>query len=842
MNKIRSIFINFLACVLIAIFPLQNVLWAIPETAGECVLPSALQVQSMLNPIANPKLFHQSLIEFPLKYVIESTDIEKFNRRLSPPVYQGIRLVLDFSIKYKQKGKWVIPCSITDTANGYVWLYEALVDPDRSIALRAGSSQKKVNIKVRSRQEPDMEVKLDRIIRKFGKRTHKPRSVVEEIEKPLLQIDAREIRNILIFTEKKAFEEKLGETVIDLWPLAATLSKKFPDAPIYVTCDFPDIFQPKMFEGRIIPLNPEEMEELRGSFNEKKRFLRENNIDMVFDISVAPGHFNNLTSQDFPESGLPYIFKISSPISLMSAVVPFTTEVHPYNFFQDRKGKEYRIAGGDKIMHKVAVPYPAGSSQYEHGYRWQLNPSGGWLLALETCRILGLEISKDTLDSVEPTPGETMGALKWLKELRERSAPEGTLDTFDPRKKIIVVNVYAVTQHYLMDEEDWVNVILELSRGIHNSYLIFTHGGRMDQDWWQVERIVKKARNRLALENITNGIEIVLPRKDIYPHIHALLGITSAVVSLDTGLTHLSSGIYNIPTAIITTPTILHWLPPRDNVMPIIARADLYPGSTFSLFMEWDKEKNRQKIISDMRKFVELLNRQPERFSARIAKIAAVLSEENAEPGGQSNEEDVSEPLLRDLTGPEDLSLNLVETVLSLLTTRKVVLAFDSKIGGHQSSMVLAVLSELEKLKKDPKFGRLLSNLAIVRAAPNKLPQKLESYIDEENTEVFMFARKCERGVLEKIETKVHPVYIEEKGFPLDAYYPLPEIVTIALTQFLDQNTLKTVSPMLEKLNIGKIEEQMSTLVFTLLPGAVQHDKQELMERYASLKRLLKAA
>jgi hypothetical protein len=127
---------------------------------------------------------------------------------------------------------------------------------------------------------------------------------------------------------------------------------------------------------------------------------------------------------------------------------------------------------------------------------------------------------------------------------------------------------------------------------------------------------------------------------------------------------------------------------------------------------------------------------------------------------------------------------------------------------------------------------------------PSDPRKKLDHYIND-NCEIFTFARVDTKEALAGIGSKIHPTFIEEKyegnDFPIDAYYPLLEMVTVTLSQYLDPMPMDELSGILSKIKI-KPDMQDGFLVFTLLPPAKCYDKQELLKQYARVKELLRAA
>ena len=109
--------------IVVCLFVLNNVVWADPD----CLSP-----QSSFNLPSNPLLFHEMLIKAPLKYFFDNIeDIEKCDLKLTPPIYSDIDLTLDFSKKYKEKDKWIVPCELAGKDGVYPpWCYEAVYDPE----------------------------------------------------------------------------------------------------------------------------------------------------------------------------------------------------------------------------------------------------------------------------------------------------------------------------------------------------------------------------------------------------------------------------------------------------------------------------------------------------------------------------------------------------------------------------------------------------------------------------------------------------------------------------------------------------------------------------------------
>jgi len=206
---------------------------------------------------------------------------------------------------------------------------------------------------------------------------------------------------------------------------------------------------------------------------------------------------------------------------------------------------------------------------------------------------------------------------------------------------------------------------------------------------------------------------------------------------------------------------------------------------------------------------------------------------------------------LKDLRDESELAQTTIDIVLSyMLSGKKLVLAFDRGIGAFQRHAPIKIIKKLKKLKKDPRFESLLSNLVVIEEAAQRIEQKISAYTGDENTDIFMFVREQERKYCKNVE-KIHhvnTVYIDENMFGLKAYYPILEIITITLVSYLNgpdsvMEDLKTLGISLDELNIKSIDyESSKTTIFTLLPSAKEFGRQELTQKYARLKRFLEAA
>ena len=201
-------------------------------------------------------------------------------------------------------------------------------------------------------------------------------------------------------------------------------------------------------------------------------------------------------------------------------------------------------------------------------------------------------------------------------------------------------------------------------------------------------------------------------------------------------------------------------------------------------------------------------------------------------------------PALRDISDKSELSQNLAELLASISLNKKTVLAFDDQIARSQGRGAISIFDELEKIKK---ASGLLKNLEIVKAPAGKLSGKLTPYI-EEGSQIFTFALLKNRADLGKLPKNIALTYIDETRFPDSAYYPLAQIVAIALARHMGSsgiNDLVTDRKALAKFNVKSIRpdpEDRSVLIFKLLPKARRLETSELMKQYAAIKEFLRAA
>lgn len=952
--------------------------------------------------------------------------------------------------KEKSGADWTVYCSVT--VDGAATQYRAVIHPDKSFEIEKLPAPEK-----------------------------RPYAIVhlgeKNVIKPLEGIDPESIKNILVYTDVL---HKLGDTTISFWPLVSSLYSKFPNATIHVKCSFfKDIFAAKMFQGRIkqADVNP-----LTGV-----EFAKSNNIDMVFDLSVSQNLSDKLIDSGiYADKSGPYIFSLTPPT--LSA---------PQMRFIDKLGAQYNVSGEKTIKERSSEQASAVTRAGMIISPSELKPNL-WGYSIGMCRALGLAVTNEDLPVKIPTMEESISGFTILKKWFDESNLRDSSSKFDPAKKIIVINIYAVTQSNLVSDREWVMSIVELVKNVKDAYFLFTCGGPMDADALLTARIVGMVKRELAndgtIENDVIASNIILPKfESIYPYIHEILGVTTAFITVDTGLGHLASGVYDIPTAIITSTHILHWLPTRESTTAIIApsledrdmimaMAPYKEQGSNPILAGWQRHRE-EAIVQRVKSFAKKIDHDPERVSVKTVKLAAAAIEDRARldreliagttdsdclaakkdvreylnlrldalglskavevpeikfvdsstqtelktprlttklgvssqgvaylmidrsilkrsPDGtyfvpmeergmdilheiaghlaarklfsvfedtrkpttmirksdntktrdrvavhiRITEEEVMAKLMTilalhklynvdsslvqpetveamsklgadlktpdinayfraslkwmkndknvsalryrwlltpgfedrllmrarenyfpkiletmgvvhqatpwssvscDLSDPAGVAKGLVSGIVSTSLNRKVVLLFDNNIAGAGSRMLFSVIEEVNRLKKEPKYGKFLKNVTIVISDISKVSSRLNEYKAERDTAVFLFTRLSQRDVTKGVEGVVHAVYVDDEKFPQDPqyYYPLCEMVTLVLTQFVNgSEEIDKIRPNIESKLKLKMEEMGGVTVFMFLETPRQLNTEDLRKRYGLLKDLLSNA
>jgi hypothetical protein len=271
-----------------------------------------------------------------------------------------------------------------------------------------------------------------------------------------------------------------------MWALVTTLWRQFPEATIYVASPYSEIYLAKQFKGRIKPVKIEELEKKE----DLARFLSQQKIDTAFNISPAPHALRYFNGES-----LPNLFEIPSASSMTSAMEDVLHRLSPI-YFRDRNNRLHRLSGEDELFRNLfgnAVERPDAEGRLH----LPLGEAGIWRLSIEMCRQMGLEVTRDDLFAIsldsEESRKEARDGVRLLEEVYNRQHEgEPNAPKFDRMKKIVVVNIYAITQAYILDENDWIEGLLALIEGktveengklvhkpgIKDAYFVFSEIGR----------------------------------------------------------------------------------------------------------------------------------------------------------------------------------------------------------------------------------------------------------------------------------------------------------------------------------------------------------------------------
>jgi len=280
----------------------------------------------------------------------------------------------------------------------------------------------------------------------------------------------------------------------------------------------------------------------------------------------------------------------------------------------------------------------------------------------------------------------------------------------------------------------------------------------------------------------------------------------------------------------------------RDKLIIYYGTADRYVAVTeLTLAKDW-RQLTPEKLEATQNREKQLLERKRDIFDALYFDKARSKSATAAVAGISDYKH--TETLLRDILNEKEVPKNLVELLIgSMYSGKKLVMAFHNDLGAMQGRKPLGILEALLELKKSGQFKKFLANLEVKKGGNERIREIVSDNENKDDTEVFIFARKQDEKNLDDL-TSARRFYINEAplGFGY-AYYPLAEIITIALSQYLSD--WPSVSARLndldlEQINISSvIETDTGSILFTLIPKITEENWQSLVERYANLRRLL---
>ena len=174
---------------------------------------------------------------------------------------------------------------------------------------------------------------------------------------------------------------------------------------------------------------------------------------------------------------------------------------------------------------------------------------------------------------------------------------------------------------------------------------------------------------------------------------------------------------------------------------------------------------------------------------------------------------------------------------------KKVILAFDSRLGGGYARKARAIFDIIDELG-------LIGKVEVIDFNPLGELKALKDKIADDRL-VFTFTRNTEdvRLAMQDIENsgRIKQTYIDEAQisglFGIEnVYYPLFEIVTIALSKDRDRLSIEEIREIAGKVNM-QADGTDSLLIFTILPPTEKiKTEQDLVRKYANKKELLRNA
>ncbi|MDP8298241.1 MAG: hypothetical protein RAP41_08725, partial [Candidatus Orphnella occulta] len=476
----------------------------------------------------------------------------------------------------------------------------------------------------------------------------KSSSAGKTVARPLDTMPTEDIKRILVVCDHgKALAAKLGETIIDTWSFITGLHRRYKDAIIYVSAPYNSFYLAGQFNNKIMPMpasvedvtawgytfedwveydsagNPrmictsQEMSSYGGSAVEsKRRFIKEKEVDLIVETSVAPGRFERGFKQD---ADRPYILSCSSIISrahaLNSRIQKRDSALARY---YDKQGNAFDVELSDDLK----IMLDAGS----------FTEAGIWKVTMAFYQSLGLDMNEATLASMRLTPGEYKRAYMFLEKIRYKD--QQMENNSNVQMKTIIVNVYAQTQEKLMGDtyqervDTWTQYVSALIEGIENTHIIFTHGGEMDADINFVKDIVSSVRERTGSVMKKHRNDIILPQFSLYPIIFLMLGVVDGIVTLDTGMSHLANGVFNVPMLLITSDSIKHWATPRDNVHYIVRFSkDLESefATVENMLANYNNEKQAEIRLRMRQRKADAFQRELEQIRIGAKKLTKML-------------------------------------------------------------------------------------------------------------------------------------------------------------------------------------------------------------------------
>jgi hypothetical protein len=214
---------------------------------------------------------------------------------------------------------------------------------------------------------------------------------------------------------------------------------------------------------------------------------------------------------------------------------------------------------------------------------------------------------------------------------------------------------------------------------------------------------------------------------------------------------------------------------------------------------------------------------------------------------------------LSDIASDDGLTDELISKLVSAAVNKKRVRAiFDNRLKNLRA--IQLIREAFNHVDRYSVYKELVEKLDFVPVSPDRILSEVDSSFDgreytEDNTLVFVFAGPDRKALLRKISARkgVRSHCVDDSGYDAAAkdksYYPLPEIVTIALAQYLnpsvDMAEYVKKNMNLKKLCLGDItkdKEAEGMLIFSVLPDTDRLPLNELPGRCARLEELIRNA
>ncbi len=218
---------------------------------------------------------------------------------------------------------------------------------------------------------------------------------------------------------------------------------------------------------------------------------------------------------------------------------------------------------------------------------------------------------------------------------------------------------------------------------------------------------------------------------------------------------------------------------------------------------------------------------------------------------------------------PENIPQEMVNKFMSaLLSTamskKKVFLLFSENLKTKEA--INNVYDCIDILKKDNLFGEFLEGVEREELTPGALQKRALDLKDREDVLVFTYAPESDKDELGKMNdwaaktrnTNINPAYINEEGLNEketikgEFYYPIFEMVTLSLINYLTRETAGGVFGVLKAMNIDPAKfnlrindavdagDRSNIMFFVIVPVAKKYNTEDRRNRYEELRHILR--